>query len=107
MNLSPLSLVQKFLDMDRIRLRRVDVADKSALVSLMREGFDVVIDVLPAAFLGRVAEAALEAKVHVVNTMYRYQMPKGIHEKALDKGIILMPESGLDPGIDLILCGSG
>jgi lysine 6-dehydrogenase len=106
-NLAALSPFKTFLDMDKTTLRRVDVREKQALVSLMREGFDVVIDVLPAAFLGEVAEAALEAKVHVVNTMYRHQMPTGIHEKALDTGIILMPESGLDPGIDLILCGSG
>ena len=107
MNLAPLAPFKTFLDMDRIRLRHVDVTDKNALVSLMSEGFDVVIDVLPAGFLGKVAEAAIEAKVHLVNTMYGHQLPKGIHEKALDKGIILMPESGLDPGIDLILCSSG
>ena len=77
MNLAPLSPFKTFLDMNKIRLHRVDVTDKNALVSLMREGFDVVIDVLPVAFLGRVAEAALEAKVHVVNTMYRHQMPEG------------------------------
>jgi lysine 6-dehydrogenase len=107
MNLAPLSPFKTFLDMDKISLRRVDVTEKQALVSLMSEGFDVVIDVLPAAFLGRVAEAALEAKVHLVNTMYRHQLPEDVHEKALEKGVILMPESGLDPGIDLILCGSG
>jgi lysine 6-dehydrogenase len=107
LNLSPLSPFKTFLDMNKIRLQGVDVTDKDALISLMRQGFDVIIDVLPVAFLGRVAEAALEAKVHVVNTMYRYQMPGGVHEKALQKGLILMPESGLDPGIDLILCGYG
>jgi saccharopine dehydrogenase-like NADP-dependent oxidoreductase len=106
-DLSPLSLFKKFLDMDRIRLRRVDIADTNALVSLMRDGFDVVIDVLPAVFLGRVAEAALEAKVHLVNTMYGHSLPEGVHEKALEKGITIMPESGLDPGIDLVLCGLG
>ncbi len=107
MNLAALSAFEAFLDMNKIKRRVVDVMEKGALVSLMREGFDVVIDVLPMAFLGKVAAAALEAKVHLVNTMYRHQMPEGIHEKALEKGIIIMPESGLDPGIDLILCGYG
>lgn len=106
-NLAPLSAFKKFLDMDKIRLQVLDVGDEDALVSLMRDRFDVVIDVLPVAFMGNVAEAALEAKVHVVNTMYGHQMPKGIRERALENGIILMPESGLDPGIDLILCGYG
>jgi len=63
--------------------------------------------VLPVVFMGNIVEAALKAKVHVVNTMYGQQMPKGVHERALEKGIILMPESGLDPGIDLVLCGYG
>ncbi|MFB3886587.1 MAG: saccharopine dehydrogenase family protein [Thermodesulfobacteriota bacterium] len=106
-DLAPLSTFKKFLDMDKIRLQTLDVRNGEALVSLMRDRFDVVIDVLPVAFIGNVAEAALKAKVHVVNTMYGYQMPKGIHERALEKGIILMPESGLDPGIDLVLCGYG
>jgi len=107
MNLESLSTFKKFLDMDKIRLQMLDVRDKDALVSLMRDRFDVVIDVLPVAFMGKVAEAALEAQVHGVNTMYGSQMPKGIHEKAVERGIILMPESGLDPGIDLVLCGYG
>lgn len=107
MNLAPLAAFTKFLDMDKISLKELDVRDKRALVSLMRDRINVVIDVLPVALMGSVVEAALQAKVHVVNTMYSYQMPEGVHEKALEKGIILMPESGLDPGIDLVLCGYG
>jgi len=106
-NLDPLSTFAKFLDMNKIRLQPLDVRDEKRLVSLMKDRFDVVIDVLPVSYMGEVAEAALKAKVHVVNTMYGYQMPKGVHEKAIEKGIILMPESGLDPGIDLILSGYG
>lgn len=106
-NLAPLSTFKKFLDMNKIRLQVLNVMDEEVLVSLMRDRFDVVIDVLPVNLMGNVAEAALKAKVHVVNTMYGHQMPKGIHERALEKGITLMPESGLDPGIDLILCGYG
>jgi lysine 6-dehydrogenase len=106
-NLGSLSTFKRFLDMSKIRMQELDVRDENALVSLMKDHFDAVIDVLPAAFLGTVAEAALKAKVHLVNTMYGRQMPEGIDEKAREKGIILMPESGLDPGIDLVLCGYG
>src|SRR3990170_4148271 len=74
-DLKPLSRFKKFLDLAKIRLQRVDVTDKRVLVSLMRDRFDVVIDVLPVALMGKIAGAALKAKVHVVNTMYRYQMP--------------------------------
>jgi saccharopine dehydrogenase-like NADP-dependent oxidoreductase len=106
-HLAPLLPFTKFLDMNKITLRALDVKDETALVSLMKDRFDVVIDVLPVSFMGTVAEAALRAKIHVVNTMYRSQMQTGIHDRALEKGIILMPECGLDPGIDLILCGRG
>jgi len=99
--------LKKFLDMNRIKLQKLDVNDKNTLVSLMKDRVDVVIDVLPVAFMGIVAEAALEAGVSVVNTMYGHQMPEGLHQRALAKGIILMPEAGLDPGIDLTLCGYG
>jgi len=97
----------KFLDMKKIKLKKLDVKDRKALVSLMKDKVDVVIDVLPVAFVGDVAAAALEAKVSVVNTMYGHMMPGGSHEKAVEKGITFMPESGLDPGIDLVLCGYG
>jgi lysine 6-dehydrogenase len=97
----------KFLDMKKIKLQKLDVMDKKALVSLMKDRVDVVIDVLPVASVGAVAEAALEAGVSVVNTMYGHQMPAGLNERAIAKGITILPESGLDPGLDLALCGYG
>jgi saccharopine dehydrogenase-like NADP-dependent oxidoreductase len=106
-NLEPIRSLEKFLDMSRIKPQKLNVEDRNALVSLMKDRVDVVIDVLPVAFMGIVAEAALEAKVSVVNTMYGHTMPEGVHERALAEEITLMPESGCDPGIDLILCGYG
>ena len=102
-----LSTIKKFLDMKKIKIEKLDVKDRKASVALMKSGVDVVIDVLPVAFVGDVAEAALEAGVSVVNTMYGHQMPGGLNARALAKGITILPESGLDPGIDLVLCGYG
>lgn len=93
--------------MKKIKLQKLDVKDKKALVSLMKDRVDVVIDVLSVAFVGDVAAAAMEAKVGVVNTMYGHMMPEVSHEKVVEKGITFMPESGLDPGIDLSLRGYG
>ena len=95
------------LNMEKIKLQKLDVNDKKALISSMKDGVDVVIDVLPGAFLGKVSEAALEARVSIVNAMYGYMMPKDLHKKAIEKGITVLPEMGVDPGIDLILCGYG
>ncbi len=98
---------KKYLDMTKIKIRELDARDKDALLSVMKDGIDVVIDVLPIDFLGTVAEAALEAEVHLVNTLEGHMMPDDLHERAVERGLTIMPESGLDPGIDLILCGYG
>jgi len=96
----------KFLNMNKIKLQKLDVMDKNALVSIMKE-VDIVIDMLPIKFLKILADAVLESKVNMVNSIYGHMMPKDINEKAIEKEITIMPEAGLDPGIDLILCGYG
>jgi lysine 6-dehydrogenase len=99
--------IERFLDMKKIKLQKLDVSDKGSLKAMMKNGVDAVIAMLPHALVGVVAEAAIETGVNMVDTMYGHMMPKGIHEKALDGGIMIMPECGLDPGIDLVLCGYG
>ncbi|CAI6053733.1 saccharopine dehydrogenase family protein [Cohnella sp. JJ-181] len=97
----------EFLDLSKIRLKNLDARNKADLVALMRDQVDVVIDLLPISFIGTVSEAAVEAGVPLVNTFYASALPEGIHEKAAAQNVIIMPEAGLDPGIDLILCGYG
>ena len=96
----------EFLDMEKIKVVKIDASDKRALTSLMRQGVNVVIEVLPPQFMKNVFEAAVEAGVHVVNTMYGYGV-RYLHEAAVKKGISMMPECGLDPGIDLVIYGNG
>lgn len=96
----------RFLDTNKIKFEKLDVNDRGSLIPLMR-GVDVVIDMLPAYFVGAVVDAAIEAGVSVVNAVYAHMLPQGTHERALESGITIMPEAGLDPGIDLVLCGNG
>jgi lysine 6-dehydrogenase len=102
-----LSDFERFLDMKKIKLRRLDVSDKSVLRAILEEGVDVAIVMLPHALVGTVVEAVLETRVPMVETMYGHMMPRGTHERARERGVIIMPEAGLDPGIDLVLCGYG
>ncbi len=104
---SAIAPVEEFLDEDKLVLKEVDIANHEKLVDLMKNDVDVVVDVTPARFLTPVAEAALEAEVHLVNTMYGHMLPDDLDQRAREKGITVMPEAGLDPGIDLILCGYG
>ncbi len=98
-----LSKIENFTDMDKITTAELDAGNKSDLLRLYKQ-VDVVIDLLPREFGPRVNEAALEAKISVVNTNYLYH-PGTLDKKAREAGIAIMPECGLDPGIDLIIYG--
>ncbi len=99
--------IEGFLDMGRIEVRQADLGVPGTLRSLLSSDIDVVIDVTPARFLDQVARECLEAGVSVVNTMYGNMMDPALDQLARQKGLALMPEAGLDPGIDLVLCAHG
>lgn len=98
-----LSKIEAFTNMEKITTARINAENKSALLNLY-ENVDVVIDLLPKEFKTHVNETALEAKVNVVNTSYMYH-PEALDKKAKAAGITIMPECGLDPGIDLVIYG--
>ena len=97
---------EDFLDLKKVKKIKVDAANKGALISLMKQGGDVVIDVLPPQFIKNVFEAAIETGVSLVNTNYAHEI-RHLHALAVQKGISVMPECGLDPGIDLVIYGYG
>lgn len=98
-----LSKIEAFTNMEKITTARINAENKSALLNLY-ENVDVVIDLLPKEFKTHVNETALEAKVNVVNTSYMYH-PEALDKKAKAAGITIMPECGLDPGMDLVIYG--
>jgi len=57
---------------------------------------------LPPQCIRTVAEAAIKIGVHLVNTNYAYDI-LDLDHAAKEKDISIVPECGLDPGIDLIL----
>ncbi|WP_010530115.1 saccharopine dehydrogenase family protein [Lentibacillus jeotgali] len=95
------------LNMDKIVRREIDATSKENLTALFKEEANVVIDLLPKQFNENAARAAIEAGVPLVNCSYASGLSKEVYEKAKEKEVAIMPESGLDPGIDLVLCGYG
>ncbi|MGD8368626.1 MAG: saccharopine dehydrogenase C-terminal domain-containing protein [Desulfobacterales bacterium] len=91
-----------FLDRTKIRAVALNAGDPIALASTLGDAFDVVVDFLPPQYVRTVAEAAIEQGVPLVNTNYPYDL-LDLDAAAKEKGIAIMPECGLDPGIDLIL----
>ncbi len=61
---------------------------------------DVVISMLPARFHFLVAEKCVEFGKHMITASYVSKDIKGLHEKAVEKGLLLLNEIGVDPGID-------
>ena len=89
----------------RIRCERLDAADPAELGRLMKMRPDVVVDLLPLAFITRVARAAIDNGVHLVNTFYVSENLKGLDGDARNNGVAILSEFGLDPGIDLVMLG--
>jgi saccharopine dehydrogenase-like NADP-dependent oxidoreductase len=91
----------------RLTTNTIDASDVRAVADLMAAGVDVAIDLLPSRLMPQACEAALAARCHLVNTNYAQALPSGLDARAAAAGITILPEAGLDPGIDLVLCGHG
>jgi saccharopine dehydrogenase-like NADP-dependent oxidoreductase len=89
----------------KVECRRLDAAEPAQLDRLMAEGFDVAIDLLPSAFIAPVAAAAIRYGVHLVNTMYVTPELEQLAAEAKARSVTILPEFGMDPGLDLVLLG--
>jgi len=89
----------------RVRCDFVDAADPDSIERLMKPEVDVAIDLLPAHVCGRVAAAAVQHRVHLVNTFYTVPEVKDLATQAESRNVTILPEFGLDPGIDLVMLG--
>lgn len=61
---------------------------------------DLVISMLPARFHILVAENCVKAGVSLITASYVSDEIKALHQDAVDAGIMILMECGLDPGID-------
>jgi saccharopine dehydrogenase-like NADP-dependent oxidoreductase len=61
---------------------------------------DIVVSMLPAFLHAGIAEQCVKLKKNMVTASYVSPEMKALDEEAKKAGIILMNESGLDPGID-------
>lgn len=100
----------------RVSARRLDATDEAGIAALMRDA-DVVVEALPGPFALPMARLAARSGVSLVSSMYlrdpQEQDARKIAETeraigeidrtAREKGISILPEFGLDPGLDLIL----
>ncbi|MGE0359852.1 MAG: saccharopine dehydrogenase family protein [Vicinamibacterales bacterium] len=90
---------------DKVVCAALDAADRGAVDRLMADGVDVVIDLLPVPFIGTVAASAVAHRVHLINTFYVTPELAALARDAEARGVSLLPELGMDPGLDLLMLG--
>jgi lysine 6-dehydrogenase len=87
----------------------LDVRDREAVLALMRES-DAVMSAIPYYFNLALAECAVEAGVHFCdlggNTEIVFQQ-KALAEQARAKGVTIIPDCGVAPGMVNILAEHG
>src|SRR5690606_27612369 len=94
---------------DRLIPTPLDVRDHAAVLAVMRES-DAVMSAIPYYFNFPLAQLAVEAGVHFTdlggNTAIVDQQ-RTLHDKAVEKGITVIPDVGLAPGMVNILSQLG
>ena len=78
---------------------KLDVFDESSRKTAIQDA-DIVISMLPARFHIEVAKDCVLYGKHMVTASYISTEMQALNEAAVKKGVILMNEIGVDPGID-------
>ncbi len=87
----------------RSRVVGLDASDENQLRSLIAAVRpDVLVSMLPADFNYPMARAAVEAGCNFVSSSYAGRVNE-LDAGARDRGVTVLPEMGMDPGIDLVL----
>lgn len=92
------------IDKRKLRIAKLDASSSDAIGSLFGAEIDVAIDLLPQPFMANAIRGALEARIDLVTTNYVHG-DAALDERASAIGVAVMPECGLDPGIDLVIYG--
>ena len=87
-----------------IEAAHLDASNSQQVFALMRR-VQAVIVLLPVSFHVPIARLAVESGIHLVNSSYPPPEFSAIGQDAAARGLTILPEFGLDPGIDLVLAG--
>lgn len=101
---------KKKMNNEKLEIVYLDANDDQSLKSVISKA-DVVINALFYTFNVKVAEIALECGVHAVDLGGHIggatDAVLKLHEKAQEKGVTLIPDLGVAPGMINILAGHG
>ncbi len=89
----------------KVQCEFLDAHNQNHINQLMSLKPDIVIDLLPISFVERIAISAVKFGLNLINTLSVTPQIRALAGEAKHKGITVLPEFGLDPGIDLVLLG--
>jgi len=94
------TLAKRYLNCESTLL---DVVDRQDLLEDLIKDANVVISLLPYSLHPTIAELCIKYRVNMVTASYTSPKMKSLHQSAVESGITVMNEIGLDPGIDHLL----
>jgi saccharopine dehydrogenase-like NADP-dependent oxidoreductase len=97
--------IQEHSFQDKVFAEFVDAEKTETLHELFAHQPNIVIDLLPAKYVDTIAEEVINNGINLINTNYITEKIKSLSSTAIDRNITILPEFGLDPGVDLILLG--
>ena len=92
-------LTAKYGSTERIQLFKLDASDADQRRSVIAHA-DLVISMLPAKFHPEVARDCIDLRTDLITPSYVSPAMKALHEEAVLKGVTILNETGVDPGID-------
>ncbi|WP_142827036.1 saccharopine dehydrogenase family protein [Planococcus soli] len=109
-NIIPTQLFKEQLGSSKLEVLELDASDDQALAAAISKG-DIVINALFYTFNEKVAAIALECGVHALDLGGHIggatEAVLDMHEQAQQKGVTLIPDLGVAPGMINILTGYG
>ena len=77
----------------------IDASNQEIRLKYIKDA-DIVISMLPAFLHIKILKDAIDCGVHVITPSYVTDEIKSLDQEAKSKGVIILNEMGLDPGID-------
>ncbi|MFX0122575.1 MAG: saccharopine dehydrogenase family protein [Candidatus Hodarchaeota archaeon] len=105
LNITALKQLVETKQYSKVQCEFLDANDQENINQLMALRPDIVIDLLPIPYVNRIAKSAIKNGLNLINTLSISPEIKALAKEAKNKGITVLPEFGLDPGIDLVLLG--
>lgn len=85
-------------------LYKIDARESARMIKLMKK-FDVIVGALPPGFGFELLKMAIEAGVDIVDISFMPENPLELDDFAKKKGVKVVPDCGLAPGLSNILVG--